>query len=172
MFCAASDQGNTHESTIGNDVPALYGDPIKIGAAKANGLPWDQTGQQYVDYYLPGHDIVIDGYKPAKGQPQSGSSLATAIATGLAALIQYCFRIACIDDNAYKDALAPQDFRDAFLKLSELSPTRHVPEVKKYFGNLGPMDEPRQFKAKAKTIAKELRSSLIRERLEHKNSWR
>jgi len=53
--------------------------------------------------YLPGHKINLDWYQPATGQPQSGSSLATAIAAGLTALLQSCIGVADNEDNGNKD---------------------------------------------------------------------
>lgn len=156
MFCAASDLGKRNESTTEDDIPAAFGDPIKIGAAKADGEPWSWTGFQEVDFYLPGHDIVVDGYLPAKGQPQSGSSLATAIAAGLAALIQYCVGVADSDDTASNNSMRTQDFRAAFKKMCATH--LKVPEVERCFGKAGLLDRPEQVKAKYKSLASELQA--------------
>lgn len=99
MFCAASDHGRNTESAAEDDLPATFIYPIENRATRADGNPWAQLGHEKIDFYLPGHKLVLDNYQPAKGQPQSGSSLATAVAAGLAALLQYCRNIAKREDK-------------------------------------------------------------------------
>ena len=158
MFCAASDHGMNSESTAADDIPAAFLEPIKIGASKADGTPWIQGGHEQVEYYLPGHKVVLDGYQPAKGQPQSGSSLATAVAAGLAALLQYCNSIGCSETDKTKACrgLTTSKTRVAF---SKLSPKSTFPEVKTLFGDTKDLDYPAQVKAKYRKTALELQLS-------------
>ena len=155
MFCAASDHGMNSESTAEDDIPAAFIEPINIGASKADGTPWTQVGHEKVEYYLPGHKVVLDGYQPAKGQPQSGSSLATAVAAGLAALLQYCNSIGIYETDKTKTCrgLTTSKTRAAFTKLS---PTPKFPEVKSHFGDTKDLDYPEQVKARYRKIAREL----------------
>lgn len=70
-----------------------------MGAAKANGSAWGWTGDpENVDFLLPGHEVSDrgdDGIDEAL-KPHTGSSVATALAAGLAALIIHCVRLGAI----------------------------------------------------------------------------
>ena len=48
MFCAASDHGMYSESAAANDIPAAFLEPIRIGAASADGSAWIQVGREQV----------------------------------------------------------------------------------------------------------------------------
>ena len=153
MFCAASDHGRTSESAAEDDLPAAFFYPLKIGAARADGYTWGNVGYEKVDYYLPGHKIVLDEYRPAEGQPQSGSSLATAVAAGLAALVQYCSSFADGESKA-NPALGRKRTEQAFKKLCTLP--EKFPQVEKVFGDIGNMDRPKEVKERYQQIANEL----------------
>lgn len=157
MFCAASDHGMNSESAAADDIPAAFLEPIKIGAAKADGTPWTRVGREQVQYYLPGHKVVLDGYQPAKGQFQSGSSLATAVAAGLAALLQYCTSIGSDNTDKTKTCpgLTPSKTRRAF---SKLSPNPTFLEVKDHF-DVKELDYPEQVKERYRKIVLALQLS-------------
>lgn len=89
MFCAVSDQANFQEPVC----PAGDGNTITIGAETDAGDPWPHVGKNPVDFFLPGVDVKV------KDQTLSGSSIATALAAGLAAVIRHCIVIACPDRN-------------------------------------------------------------------------
>ena len=153
MFCTASDHGRNAESAAANDLPAAFPYPIKIGAARADGNASAQIGYELVDFYFPGHKITLDDHQPAKGQAQSGSSLATAVATGLAALLQYCNSIANHEKKT-EHALGTSQTRQAFKHLCAL--TSRFPEVKKLFGDTKNLDRPNEVMEKYKKIAFDL----------------
>jgi len=159
MFCAASDLGKNRESAASsmNRLPAAWGDTITIGAADPDGSPSNWTGSQTVDFYLPGMDIVVDGHVPAQGQPKSGSSLATAVASGLAALIRYCIKAADGGDSSIDNALKPDAMKQAMQRLC--STNQRVPEVVKTFGNIDSdsLDTPQKVREKFQSIAADLR---------------
>lgn len=98
MFCAATDEGAFRDRTY----PAASStkELFKIGAAEASGTALDWVGdQQRVDFLFPGHNVVVDRpgeVPPDKYRSLSGSSVATALASGLAALILYCVQIAAL----------------------------------------------------------------------------
>ncbi len=152
MFCAASDHGRNAESATKGDLPAAFIYPVKVGAARADGNAWAQVGYEDVNFYLPGHKIVLDDYQPAKGQPQSGSSLATAIAAGLAALLQYCSSVANTDKPSH--SLGTKRTEQAFTRLC--TSTSKFPEVENLFGNTKNLDRPAEFEEKYRNIAREL----------------
>lgn len=93
MFCSASDEGAKQLDTLPSKAS---GSVFKIGGADANGGLYERVGDiAAVDYTLPGHLVASDALADSarsKVQYSSGSSVATALAAGLAALILYCAR--------------------------------------------------------------------------------
>jgi len=90
MFCSASDHGSTSSD---NCYPASSKKCIRIGAATVFGDKCSWVPDQY-DFLLPGKNIPFkwecqDG---VSSWYESGSSLATALAAGLAGLLLYCDR--------------------------------------------------------------------------------
>jgi hypothetical protein len=103
MFCAASDQGITPD----NSYPAACSGTkhlFKIGAAEPQGTVWKWVGNPAdVDFIFPGHNVVKERPKDApidKCRTLTGSSVATAIASGLAALILYCVQLGAVNAQA------------------------------------------------------------------------
>lgn len=97
MFCAAADDGPEGKTTF----PAASNEKkiFRIGAANENGNVWECVGKQEIDYIFPGQNIVQERYKetPLKAcETLTGSSVATAIAAGLAALVLECVQLAAI----------------------------------------------------------------------------
>lgn len=94
MLCASSDQGET-----GNDENYPYdanrANIIRIGAATAMGSNAEYVNTHHVDFLFPGHEILLKGSTLDKelGNVHKGSSVATAIAAGLAAMVLECVRI-------------------------------------------------------------------------------
>ncbi|KAF5020073.1 hypothetical protein F66182_7915 [Fusarium sp. NRRL 66182] len=104
VFCAASDQGKSA------DVTYPYGSnnaSFRIGAAKATGGMAETVGDANgLDFIFPGHQVVTNGSEDSsydsdlqEFEPQSGSSVATALAAGLAALIIECVRLGVFYTN-------------------------------------------------------------------------
>ncbi|KAF6833666.1 hypothetical protein CPLU01_05387 [Colletotrichum plurivorum] len=99
LFCSSRDTGHT-DSDI-THYPAEYhrDEVIKIGAAQPTGLPYEWVGSlANVDFIMPGVEVVQrHGFRSPGGvqklAPESGSSVATALAAGLGALIMHCARI-------------------------------------------------------------------------------
>ncbi|KAL6831797.1 hypothetical protein V8C40DRAFT_159755 [Trichoderma camerunense] len=88
MFCSTSDHGSTSSD---NYYPAKTAECIRIGAATALGDKCTWVPEQY-DYLLPGKNLPFQ-WKRQDGVSswyESGSSLATALAAGLAGLLLYC----------------------------------------------------------------------------------
>lgn len=94
MFCSASDEGANQTATYPSK--AQPGKIFKIGGADANGGLYDRVGDiSMVDFILPGQLVASEDLTDSalsKQQYWSGSSVATALAAGLAALILYCAR--------------------------------------------------------------------------------
>ncbi|KAL1640281.1 hypothetical protein SLS58_007097 [Diplodia intermedia] len=136
LFCAASDQGPVVRATY----PAASGRCIRIGAARASGQEYELVGgASSVDFLFPGHNVVpgqtseLD-LRLDKGSLLSGSSVATALAAGLAALVLHCVQFAAQyakSSNAPGDRVTSDDFarlksRDGmFAAFQSIDTTEH-----------------------------------------------
>ncbi|KAK3948552.1 hypothetical protein QBC32DRAFT_327684 [Pseudoneurospora amorphoporcata] len=104
MFCSASDKGANAQYTY----PAKATTNIfKIGAAKDSGAVDEWVGDQsLIDFTFPGNKVDLEG------KHVSGSSVATAYAAGLAALILYCVqvRLYLTDDDEEKKTEVREQF--------------------------------------------------------------
>ncbi|KAG9229803.1 peptidase S8/S53 domain-containing protein [Amylocarpus encephaloides] len=103
VFCSAPDRGNISDGELQDYHPvgsAITSDIFKIGAARADGHPWPQVGNnKIVDYILPGHKVPENPGEEVRQDdksPKTGSSIATALAAGLAAQIVHTVRMAAI----------------------------------------------------------------------------
>lgn len=104
IFCAASDQGKYPDRTYPH---AVKSNIFHIGAAAATGKISDRVGDpQSLSFILPGQDVVIDNWYNdvedktlAEFEAHKGSSVATALVAGLAALIIECVRLGVIHTN-------------------------------------------------------------------------
>ncbi|UKZ59551.1 uncharacterized protein TrAtP1_000852 [Trichoderma atroviride] len=104
MFCSSPDEGKFTEV----DYPSgPWRDHFfRIGAARANGTVFDWTPDDGISFVLPGVDVVKEQAGRTSSETQSlgvtsrvadfkyetGSSVATALAAGLAAMIIYCVK--------------------------------------------------------------------------------
>lgn len=84
MFCAFSDQGNVHGK---NCMPACCPETITIGAATSWAYPCPWVDSSQVDFLCPGEHVIVDRDAKPGTKPKSGSSIATALAAGLGALL-------------------------------------------------------------------------------------
>ncbi|KAI1465212.1 uncharacterized protein F4812DRAFT_462057 [Daldinia caldariorum] len=104
IFCAAPDEGLITSIEFHKyypvGCPGLSTKIFKIGAATANNVGHSQTGEVgQIDFILPGHEVTErdEGIDVEKNSPKTGSSIATALAAGLAALVIHCVRLAAIE---------------------------------------------------------------------------
>lgn len=93
IFCSASDQGPNDTALYPAD--CNRDNSFLIGTATASGQAWKWNGASHVDYILPGKDLDVQIGDDLFDQRlervcESGSSLATALASGLAALVLDC----------------------------------------------------------------------------------
>ncbi|KAH0558881.1 hypothetical protein GP486_004487 [Trichoglossum hirsutum] len=94
LFCTANDQGNQKDKSYpaNCDSKKLF----RIGAATASGEKWEWVGAGQTDFIFPGEKVLVQprhGSLLTNCQAMSGSSIATALASGLAALILYLVEI-------------------------------------------------------------------------------
>ncbi|TEY34247.1 hypothetical protein BOTCAL_0641g00020 [Botryotinia calthae] len=110
IFCSAPDIGGGSQEKLADYYPFGYfskSDGIfKIGAAEANGRKWAWSGDsENIDFLLPGVDVRLpegDRIDPSDWIPNTGSSVATALAVGLAALVIHCVRLGAIFNEKQK----------------------------------------------------------------------
>ena len=118
MFCAASDGGPVSDRSF----PARSVKEVlfKIGAATEEGSKWKWVGDAtHIDFIFPGHKVVKERYSEAPIQScnlLTGSSVATAIAAGLAALVLDCVQRAALH---YEDLLEQQRALNSSRPLSQ-----------------------------------------------------
>lgn len=92
MFCSTGDMGKSASSVV---YPACLSGVFAIGAAKPSGDECDQTETSCL-FTFPGKDVkaeVPTYFEWEKNVLASGSSPATALASGLAALMLHCFEV-------------------------------------------------------------------------------
>jgi hypothetical protein len=92
LFCAQPDFGVTSMSK-GSWYPAAAGEAVMVisGLINDRSSRWVHDDHQGADFVFPGESMT--GLHSDSDKPISGSSVATALATGLAATILYCTRL-------------------------------------------------------------------------------
>ncbi len=108
MFCAASDQGNIGDETY--PYASNKGYIFRIGAATSMGTTASYTGNpKDIEFLFPGHDVLLKDDSPDKhlGDVQRGSSIATALAAGLAGVVLECVRLGYL-----RTLRTPKELRD------------------------------------------------------------
>jgi hypothetical protein len=103
MFCSCKDSGYVNDSYY----PAGFNPDefIKVGAASPSGQPFDMAGSlNRLDFIFPGVEVAHHHLESSPAvvkimsetTSETGSSVATALGAGLAALIMYCAQIGLI----------------------------------------------------------------------------
>lgn len=140
MFGSASDQGRNN-TFMPYPANCKEHGVICIGAARESGHA-EERAEKEADYFFPGGTRGIQLPLPQvrsdeKPQPLPGSSVATALATGLTALIMYCVEISKYgipeDGYSYRDKL--QDYtmiKQIFTDLASGEGGHFIP-VQKFF---------------------------------------
>lgn len=112
MFCSTSDQGR---STSDNCFPGDFDGCIKIGGATETGEALTWVNADKVHFLLPGINVPFTSNEGKIISYESGSSVATAAASGLAGLIMFSGWLLDKDDNELQKN---ENMREAFKKLS------------------------------------------------------
>ncbi|RDW68220.1 hypothetical protein BP5796_08877 [Coleophoma crateriformis] len=110
MFSSAHDNAPKEDNTY--PAVAAKGKIFKIGAAKASGQTDDTVGNaSRVHFTFPGNEVEMEGSTLAhKVEYRTGSSVATALAAGLAALILYCVQVKLFRSSAEERPKIEQAF--------------------------------------------------------------
>ncbi|KAI1325407.1 hypothetical protein F5Y16DRAFT_377936 [Xylariaceae sp. FL0255] len=127
MFCSAADQGAYPDEAFpaATNITSIF----KIGAAEASGTVIKQVHQPQVDFIFPGHQVVMDQEddpKVRKYTALTGSSVATALASGLAAVILYTVQLADVWNQVdslknYKSLKDHESMKTAFTQIGTTS---------------------------------------------------
>ncbi|OBT56491.1 hypothetical protein VE04_04991 [Pseudogymnoascus sp. 24MN13] len=112
MFCSASDQGKFADFNYPHASNANYS--FRIGAAKSTGTTSEFVGNtENLSFVFPGQDVVLsDQYGDvadfAGFASHTGSSVATALASALAAVVLECVRLGVLYTDATESTLSEQ----------------------------------------------------------------
>jgi hypothetical protein len=109
MLCAFSDQGNVAST---NCFPGAWQAPMIIGAATSYGSACTWVNKESVNFLFPGDQIIIDRIPKDNAKPESGSSMATGLAAGLAAFLLYIAQL--VDRRHFQELRQPDKMRAAF----------------------------------------------------------
>lgn len=138
MFCAANDQGIARDDSF----PAACGRTkhiFKIGAAEASGTAWKWTGDLTdVDFIFPGHNVIKERPNDApleKCKILTGSSVATAIGAGLAALVLYCVQLGAL--NTQSSIQQHQEQGGSGVTMDDLEVMKTHERMKEAFNGIG-----------------------------------
>lgn len=126
MFCSTSDQGS---STKDKCYPGAFGSCIKIGGATDTGEALSWVNAEKVDFLLPGKDLPFANNEGKIITRESGSSIATAAASGLAGLLIFCNWLVDTENQHFQD---PKNMEGAFRALAGGS-TNKFPHVQVQF---------------------------------------
>ena len=113
LFCSAPDIGVSSSRQLSSylpfgctSIPGMF----KIGAANADGTINGWAGNpEFVDFILPGQNVSVkddDKVNTEDQLPKTGSSVATALAAGLAALLIQCVRMGALYDHFFLKGMA------------------------------------------------------------------
>ncbi|KAL6830889.1 hypothetical protein J3E69DRAFT_328079 [Trichoderma sp. SZMC 28015] len=112
MFCSASDKGAKQNATYPSKATTKI---FTIGAATASGAadPWvGNLGN--INFTFPGTKVEMDGPRSStdtSSREVTGSSVATALAAGLAALVLYCVQVRLLLATDQDKQKARRDFQ-------------------------------------------------------------
>jgi hypothetical protein len=114
MFCSTSDQGSmTHDLTC---YPGDFGGCIRIGSASNTGDAMSWVKVDKVDFLLPGSNVPFAITEGKTNLHESGSSIATAAASGLAAFLMSSSWLLDENDKYLKDV---NNMKRAFSNLAQ-----------------------------------------------------
>lgn len=178
MFCSAPDKGKFTE----HDYPSgpWRNEFFRIGAAHANSTVFEWTPEDGITYICPGVDVAQNQAQASSSRTtlagsvtscikelkqETGSSVATALAAGLAAMIIYCVQASILtvlmanqnksSINPVPNDLAtlvadPDAMKDAFSRLGKVTPNRFIQvwdeldKISKIMETRGPSSGPKR----------------------------
>ncbi|RYP72074.1 hypothetical protein DL771_004405 [Monosporascus sp. 5C6A] len=144
MFCSASDRGSHSEDRC---YPGDLEKCITIGGASSTGESLSWVHLDNIDFLFPGEKIPFMNNDGTLSY-ESGNSVATAAASGLAGLLLFCSRLLDEEDEAY---FKVRDNMKRAFKTMSIGTDRQFPRVdhffEHHFKSLLLADEPEQTKS-------------------------
>lgn len=143
LFCSAGDKG-AHEDS---DYPAASNprQMFRIGAAKANGNAWDWVGDiNNLVFIIPGHEVperTPGDDLLQTTRPQTGSSVATALGAGLAALIIFCVQLAAMHTEMSQQLSQAVGMVPTAVNMKDLADVKEHESMKAAFNAIGTSKE-------------------------------
>jgi len=139
MFCSSGDRGDLEDR---DSYPGAYRhDKIfRVGAANSGGRGRDMTPNMAgLHYILPGQEVLERRAKELKPKSYNGSSVATALASGLAALVFHCIRVGAIysqiatkeEQSKHRITLSEADY------IASRNPSKAVSYMARAFDQFG-----------------------------------
>lgn len=147
IFCAAGDAGNFSDEEYPYEFDRNR--IIRIGTATDDGRPWGRSGDPHnLDFIFPGYDVVSRNTRPDENFPtgfreNTGSSVATALAAGLAALVLHCVRLAAILKE--DDTKTGASDAEGLVEASQLKALKDYRNMKALFEKIGVDREKHKF---------------------------
>ncbi|KAJ4395834.1 hypothetical protein N0V93_000048 [Gnomoniopsis smithogilvyi] len=145
MFASSPDRGQytTHVYPSSMQSDRIF----RIGAASADGVRFSSTDKA-VDFIFPGVDVDVSSTNGAAlsdlERKITGSSVATALAAGLAGTIIYCFKTSALAVKTWKLLNRPEmQVIGKTFQESDIEKISQHAAMKEAFERLGPMNEER-----------------------------
>jgi hypothetical protein len=133
MFCSSPDEG--HVTSI-NYPSAVQRDKVfRIGAAHDDGLAFRLVGKD-VDFIFPGVGVNVNATSAG-----TGSSVATALAAGLAATIIYCFKISVLAVKTQNYTMGFNEMTNSSFNESTVRKLSRHTAMKAAFSRLGHVND-------------------------------
>lgn len=136
MFCSSSDGGG-FENIEDYPSAAKRDQMFRIGAAHDHGSAFEHTDKG-VDFIFPGVQVNTNATSPA-----TGSSIATALAAGLAATIIYCFKISVLAVKTRTQTMSQIESSRLQVKEGRLNNVSRYTGMKTAFKRLGTVNAPK-----------------------------
>lgn len=124
MFCSTSDQGSL---TKEHCYPGDFDGCIRIGGATDTGEALTWVNSDKVHFLLPGHNVPFVNNEGHVMSSESGSSVATAAASGLAGLLMYSSWILGYGEEYLRDN------KNMCEAIKAISTAKMFPKVQQYF---------------------------------------
>jgi hypothetical protein len=120
MFCSLKDEGLSKTAkAYPQDCPGV----IKIGAATKGGHTADYVGSEEEAFNCPGDQVQIADPDSVLSTTKSGSSIATALAAGVAAVILYC--VEAVQPGTLKNVRNYSSMKTAFQAMAQSTDGNH-----------------------------------------------
>ncbi|PMD38046.1 subtilisin-like protein [Hyaloscypha variabilis F] len=118
ILCSTADEGNNNQEVW----PAKHIDTLAIAACNLNGKLTQWSTDTGAQYHFPGEDITTELVPYDLSRKKiSGSSVATALAAGVASLVLACYRYVPLKEGEVEAALRNSRVEKSFKRMRDLA---------------------------------------------------